>query len=104
VLLLACYIGVSIDALSPRDDACRETDMWWEMPRSSSVCLGALGVPEGDVLYWGAVWCGINVGGEAREGPPLSDGGCCDVTEMGEDWGVPCTSFFCPGDVESLGG
>ncbi len=26
------------------------------------------------------------------------------MTEMGEDWGVPCTSFFCPEGVGSLGG
>ena len=61
-------------------------------------------MPEGEALPSGAMLCGIILGGEAREGPPLSNGGRCGVTEMEEDWGVPCTSFICPSDVGSLGG
>ncbi len=64
--------------------------------------LGALGVPEGDVLLCSVVQCCICVGGGASEGPP-SGRGCIEVNEMGVGWVVPCVSFICLGVVRTLG-
>ncbi len=75
MLLLVCSLGVPLGVRPSRAATCRGTDVWRWMPRSSSGCAGALVVPEGDVWPWGAVYYGMIVGGEAREGPPFSDGG-----------------------------
>ena len=50
MLLFACFLGVPLILCFTRADACGGTDMWGGMPQSSFGRLGALGVPEGDVI------------------------------------------------------